>query len=122
MAHFDLMDRNAAALEVIENRREPIYDEPHLLKGRVKRTAAGTKESDTECERRKRVRRVNEELSRYYGLEDDDDTWMATDLLERGRHENNHSTSWLFAHLCYFAVLDELKSIPIPSVELQAQG
>ena len=116
------MERNAAALEVIKNRREPIYNEPHLLKGRVKRTAAGTKESDTECDRRKRVRRVNEELSRYYELEDDDDTWMATDLLERGRHESNHSTSWLFAHRCYFAVLDELKSIPIPSVELQAQG
>ena len=74
MAHFDLMDRNAAALKVVKSRRESIYDEPYHLKGRMKRTVAGKKESNTERERRKRIRGLNEELSRYYELEDDDDT------------------------------------------------
>ena len=74
MAHFDLMDRNAAALKVVKSRRESIYDEPYHLKGRKKRTVAGKKESNTERERRKRIRGLNEELSRYYELEDDDDT------------------------------------------------
>ena len=116
------MDRNAAALKVIESRREPVYDKPHLLKGRVKRTGAGNKESDTECDRRKRVRKLNEQLSRYYKLEDDDNTWMTRELLEKGRHESNHSTSWRSAHLCYFAVLAEVKRLPIPPAEPQEQG
>lgn len=92
MTHFDLIDRSAVALKVIENRREPIYPEQRLVRGRGRRTAEGRRGPDMEHFRRQEIRRLIEELSRYYRLEDDEETWMAPALLRNGRHWSDNST------------------------------
>ena len=86
----DLIDWIVVALEVVGGRRGPIYPEPRLLSGRGERTAAGRRGPDAEYERRKEIRRLNEELSRYYSLGEDGEVWTAPTLLMKGRHENNH--------------------------------
>jgi hypothetical protein len=117
-AHFDLIGRHAVALAVIKTKREPIYAGHYPVKGKGNRTKKGNKNADVECKRGKTTRELNEELSRYYKLEDDQVPWTTTALLRKGRHKIDRSTSWRFAHLCSFAVLEELSTPPIPPVEL----
>jgi hypothetical protein len=117
-AHFDLIGRHAVALALIETRRDPIYAEHRLVKGIRTRTKKGKKPADTEWERRNVARVLNEQLSRYYELEDGRALWTAPALLRKGRHKIDRSTSWRFAHLCSFAVLEELSTLPIPPIDL----
>jgi hypothetical protein len=69
-----------------------VYPEPRLLKGGCKRTAEGTKAAD-ERRRRKGTRGLNQELSRYYLLAEGQETWGCPELLLKGKHGYDHSTS-----------------------------
>jgi hypothetical protein len=86
-AHFDLIGRHAVALALVETRREPIYPDHRLAKGSKKRTKKGEKFADAEWERRNGARVWNEQLSRYYRLEDGQPLWTAPGLLRKGRHK-----------------------------------
>ena len=87
MAHFDLIDWNAAALGVLERTRAPVYALPRLKKGTAARSTQGKRASDAEDRRRKEIRRLNEELSRYYQLGVNQSVWGCPDLLLRGKHD-----------------------------------
>ena len=67
MAHLNLVDENAAALKVIKTLWTPVYTAPRLTKGVGMRATQGKKAPDAEHRRRKKVRELNEELSRYVG-------------------------------------------------------
>jgi len=86
MAHFDLIDCNAAALGVIEFTRAPVYAGPRLKKGTNTRSTQGKKAPDAEHERRKGARDLNGELSRYYQLAVNKSIWECPDLLSKGKH------------------------------------
>ena len=108
-AHVYLIYRNAVALKVVKDRRKPIYSEPHIFRGREKCVVAG-KGSSREHVRRWQSKWLNEELSRYYRLAEDEGAWAVPSLLRKGRRESDYLTLWRFAHLCCFVVLDELSS------------
>jgi len=106
MAHFDLIDWNAAALWLVELTRAPVYDVPRLKKGTGTRSTQGKRASgaehrreralDAESRRRRETRRLNGELSRYYQLGVNKSEWGCPDLLSRGKHgviARNHDIS-----------------------------
>jgi hypothetical protein len=93
MAHSNLIDRNTVALEAIKERRGPIYHKSRLRKGRSERTKAGVRDNDEECQRRRAIRRLHEELSKYYPLQAGKVLWTARALVSEGKHENDHSMS-----------------------------
>ena len=93
MAHFDLIDWDPVALEVVKTIRMPVYDEPWLLKGIGKRTAKGKKGADSEFDRRTGTRGFNEELSRYYQLPENQGIWACPGLLRRGKRRRDHFPS-----------------------------
>ena len=76
----------------------PVYDTPRLTKGIGKRTAKGKSAPDAEYKRRKGTRALNEELSKYYALETNQAAWGCPDLLSKGKHCSDHSTSYIAAH------------------------
>ena len=63
-----------------------------------------------------------EELSKYYELGGAQRSWAATNLLSKGKCENDRGMSYWFAHLGSLAVLEEASKPPKPSRELPAQG
>ena len=94
MVPFKLIDWNAVALEAIREWRTPVYDTPRLRKaGKTDRTAAGEKNADEGHERRRMLRQLHGELSRYYLLEGKKKTWSTTTLVSKGERENGHSKS-----------------------------
>ena len=96
MAHFDLIDWNAAALRVVEQTRTPVYARPQLQKGTGTRSTQGKRASDAEHRRRRAIRGLNEELSRYYQLGVNQSIWECPELLSRGKHSvitQNHDIS-----------------------------
>ena len=86
MAHFDLIDGNAAALEVVKSIRVPVYARSQLKKGTGERTAEGKKAPDAEHNRRNETRELNEELSRYYQLGVNQSVWACPELVLKGKH------------------------------------
>ena len=86
MAHFDLIDGNSVALEVVESTRIPVYATHRLTKGAGTRTTQGKKAPDAEHRRRMSTRELNEELSRYYQLGVSQSTWDCPGLLTKGKH------------------------------------
>jgi len=93
MAHFDLIDCNPVALEVISTIREPVYPEPQLLTGKGVRTKEGSKGPDDEHNRRKGTRELNQELSKYYQLPGKKAVWGSPELLLKGKHWRHRSSS-----------------------------
>jgi len=102
MAHFDLIDWHAVALEAVKTIRVPVYPEPRLIKGISKRTAQVKKGAEAERKRRKGARGGNEELSRYYLLPANQRAWGCPELLLKGKHGRDHSSSWHSAYLHCF--------------------
>jgi len=84
--HFDLIDWNEVALEVVETTRMAVYDTHRLSGGNGKRTAKGKSAPDAEHRRRKAIRRLNKKLSRYYLLETNQAAWGCPELLKKGKH------------------------------------
>jgi len=80
VTHFDLIDWNAVALGVVQTLRVPMYSEPRLIKGTGRRTGEGRKAPDVEHKRRKGIRGLNEELSKYYQLAANQTAWGCPDL------------------------------------------
>jgi hypothetical protein len=93
MAHFDLIDWNAVALEAVMTARAPVYPEPRLLKGKGRRTAEGDKFPDAEHKRREETRELNQELSRYFQLPGAQAVWGCPELVLKGKHGCDHSPS-----------------------------
>ena len=93
MAHRDLIDWIAVALEVVATIRVQEYAEPRLTKRRGKRTAEGKKAPDAEHRRREGTRGLNEELSQYYRLADKQDLWECPELLVKGKYGRGYSAS-----------------------------
>jgi len=96
MAHLDLIDWNAAALRVVEQTRAPVYAGPRLKGGPSTRSTQGKRASDAEHRRRRGIRGLNEELSRYYQLGVNQSLWGCPELLSRGKHAvitRNHDSS-----------------------------
>jgi hypothetical protein len=80
------------ALEVISGIRKPIYPYHQLLVRKAERTRNGNRGADAEYKRRYFVRKINEELSRYYPLpEKEKKPWTAGRLMSEGRHESDRS-------------------------------
>jgi len=102
MAHFDLIDWHAVALEAVETIRVPVYPKPRLIKGISKRTAQVKKGAEAERKRRKGARGANEELSRYYLLPANQRAWGCPELLLKGKHGRDHPSSWHSAYLHCF--------------------
>ena len=88
----DLIGCNAVALDVVEVIRVQVYPEPRLLKGRGKRAAEGKKAAD-ERRRRKGTRGLNEELSQYYPLAENQEMWECPGLLLKGKYGRDHPAS-----------------------------
>ena len=93
MTHLDLIDWNAVALEVVETIRVPMYPGPRLIRGTGKRSLQGKKAPDAEHKRRKGTRELNEELSQYYQLAENQTAWGCPELLLKGKHDRDHSIS-----------------------------
>jgi len=111
MAHFDLIDWDAVALEVIEMIRVPVYAAPQLIKGTGKRTAQGKKAPDAEHKKRKVTRKLNRELSRYYELAPKQAGWGCPDLLSKGEHGRDHSTPRHSPYLYSLPVLSDVEGL-----------
>jgi len=73
-----------------------VYDVPRLKKGTGTRSTQGKRASgaehrrkkalDAESRRRREIRRLNAELSRYYRLGVNRLVWECPELLSRGKH------------------------------------
>jgi len=86
MANFDLIDWNAVALKAVAKIRVPVYPGPRLLKGKGKLTAEGKKCAVAEHKRRKGIRGLNQEPSRYYQLPVNQAAWGCPELLLKGKY------------------------------------
>ena len=73
-------------------------------------------------ERRKGIRGKHEELSKYYELGGAQRSWATTNLLSKGKYENDRGMLCRFAHLGSLAVLEKVSNHPKPSREPPAQG
>ena len=82
----------------------------------------GAKDSMADFERRKGVRGKYEELSKYYELGGAQRSRATTNLLSKGKYENDRGMLCRFAHLRSLAVLEEVSNPPKPSREPPAQG
>ena len=99
MTHFDLIDRNVAALEVVKTLRQA------QLSGRSSfgefgddREGEGKKRGkDAERERKRRAsqRELYEELGRFYELTGTALTWRCPKLLAKGKLCCDHSTPYI---------------------------
>jgi len=88
-----------------------VYDEDRLVKGRSRRTKAGSKSADEEYERRNETRLEYQRLSRYYPLEGGRTEWNASRLLSRGEHGSDRSIWRHFTYPCCHLVLEDLETI-----------
>lgn len=77
---------NAVALGVVRTINTPVYPAPRLSGTHHSRTATGERGPDLKYQRRKRIRRLNEELSRYYVLPEGQVEWACCGLLSKGEH------------------------------------
>ena len=93
MVHCGLIDWIAVALEVVATIRVREYAEPRLTEREGKRTAEGKKAPDAEHKRRKGTRELNEELSQYYRLENNQAVWGCPELLCKSKHGRDYSAS-----------------------------
>ena len=82
----------------------------------------GAKGSMKGFERRKGIRGKDEELSKYCELGGAQRSWATTNLLSRGKCENDRRMLCRFAHLGSLTVLEEVSNPPKPSREPPAQG
>ena len=80
MAHLGLIDCNAVALGVVRAINPVIYSVPRL-------TSIDEKDPDSEHVKRRRMRRLNEELSGYYVLPEGEVEWACSRLLSKGEHD-----------------------------------
>ena len=97
MSHFDLIDWDVVALEVIKTRRGPVYPKSQLSERKSgKPRKAGVRGPDLERHDRVRegVRSLYEQISRYYWLPAYEEVWVVTALLEEGRRGIGHWMSW----------------------------
>ena len=88
----NLIDCDVVAAEIIPTIRPLESLEPCLLTGRGRRTVAGSRNADDEFERRNVERRLLQELSRYYPLEQGQNAWSRSSLLSLGKHGCDRST------------------------------
>ena len=80
------------ALEAISKSRLPIYPDHRLLVRKGERTMEGNRGADVEYKRRNLIRKINEELSRYYPLPGKNKKlWTAGRLMNEGRHKSDRS-------------------------------
>ena len=82
----DLIDCDAAAVEIIPTIRPLVNQKPCLLTKKGKRTTPGLKYANEEFERRNEERRLFQQLSRYYLLRQDRYSWTRSPLLFHGEH------------------------------------
>ena len=94
----DRIGYNSAAEKVISGIRDKVYNKDRLVKGRGRRTKAGSRDADDEYERRNGTREAYQKLSRYYYLEDGRFAWTVPRLLSKGKHKFFHSASRRFTH------------------------
>ena len=95
MTHFNLIDWNLVALETIQTLHlVPVSDKPSLdtrgdsqKKGKKRNLGA-----ERESTRRKSLRELYEELSRFYELPAKGASWKCPRLLANGKLGYDHST------------------------------
>ena len=80
VAHLGLIDCDAVALDVVRAINPAIYSVPRLA-------SIDEKDPDSEHGRRRRMHRLNEELSRYYVLPEGEVEWVCSGLLSKGEHD-----------------------------------
>lgn len=113
MAHINLIGWSTVALEVVQ-KREPVYGAPKLSTGYGGRTTQGKRAPDAGHKRKTGIRRVSEELSRYYETLEQQE-WGCPELLVKGKHNRNHSASRHSAYLYSFVVLKEVENLQPPA-------
>jgi hypothetical protein len=112
-ANLGLIDCNAVALGIVSTSKLPACQAPRLAAAYRRRTAAGERGPDSEYQRRRRIRRLNEQLSRYYVLPEGDVEWTCPGLLSRGEH--NYAQLYHDIPLTHiFLVLRDVKRAPKP--------
>ena len=95
MTHFDPIDWNVVALGAIEMLYPaPASNEPSLIKCDDGQKVWGERNTEAEREnrRRKGIRALNEEISKFYELPEGQLTWKCPRLLSEGEHGSDHST------------------------------
>ena len=90
-ANLGLIDRNAVVLETVRKSNLLVSQAPRLATHNYRRTAAGEMGPDMDYQRRRRVRKLNEELSMYYALPEGEVEWTRHKLLSRGEHNYGQS-------------------------------
>lgn len=90
-ANLGLIDCNAVALGIVRTNNSLASQAPRLASASHRRTAAGERGPDLECERRRRVRGLNEELSKYYVLPEGEEKWTCRGLLSRSEYNYGQS-------------------------------
>ena len=112
MTCVDLTGWNAVALEAVQLLHPtPVYAEPRLMRsmphqGQRPRTQA----AEAEARRREKIRKVNEELTKYYELPEDWTEWGCLEILLRGEYTRGHSSA--ISLLTYIpSVLQDLRNL-----------
>ena len=96
MTHFGLIDWNVVALETVQALYPvPASDEPSLgtCSGPQRKGKKRTPDAERESIRRKDIRELYEELSKFYELPAKATTWKCPGLLAKGKLGCDHSTS-----------------------------
>ena len=86
MVHLGLIGCNAVALEAVRTINAAVYAEPRLATTHHPRTTVGVRAADLRHEKRIRMRRLSEELSRYYVLPEGEVKWVRPRLLLEGEY------------------------------------
>ena len=95
MTHFDLIDCNVASLEIIEAfHPKPASDKPSLggCFGPAKKGKKRGYDAERESARRKGIRELCKELSRFYEPPAENVTWRCPKLLTNSKLGCDHST------------------------------
>ena len=107
----DRIGTNPAAADILTVLKPGVYDEDRLVRGRGRRTKAGSKNADEEYARRNRTRLEYQRLSRHYQLELGRTAWSMPRLLSNGKHESGHSVPRRFTHPSSPSVLEDLENL-----------
>ena len=92
MMCFELTDKNAVALEVIQERHPtPVYPTHLLKKGTIKKQYFQSKTAEGEAKKRDEIRETYEELSRYFEVPMGCTKWVRPQLLLRGKYHRGRS-------------------------------
>ena len=96
MTHFDLIDLNAVALEVVKTLRPtPVYAVPRLKRGPSRTVQGGgvqSRKTANETIRRTQHRDIHEELSKYYVLPEGRKEFSCPDIMVRGEYDRGNSS------------------------------